>query len=677
MKSKILNLIDTGKIDTITVDIFDTVIMRKIWPEDIQFIKVAKTMVPVLQKQISQQITTFEIYSWRKYARDELLWAKDQSEKAKNKTEEDKILDNSVDVDTNLEEWFSYLIDLFEVKYKKKIDDKNLLIQKLIKIEMKKEKELTSPNQKIITLLRQIKHTHPEIKIFFVSDMYLKSSQINELLEHHGCADIFDGGISSTEVQKSKHSGNLFYWLHYNQDNFQDIDLYKNLHIGDNKLSDLIMPENAGSRAIHYTPKRFRRFRTLKGKLVLKIKYRKQKNLDQKQFEKFSGTSELQKSSAQIFDYYGFLFAQPLNSFLFHIGQMANLIPEKTFLIVSSESVTFQKIMQHHFKPLSKNIKIAPKLNRKRSIKALIWTIAKQNKQYDTRAIADITRLGEISKDRKEIYQFILTKDYPVSSLQLDKQSESDFYKKLFHDIQNADSKYTKHLEDAYSMAISFLPSKNKTVVICDVGWGGTVQNIFDQFCKLHGHNRDCEGLYIGVHKRRPEINMEDLPTIGYLMPDVLSDRYRPLWNAVIWEYVYTNKPQFFDDPARSNQIQTGLDKGNAYFNQTKLNPYDFFHKVIANKIADFVSHPTRDQARVIGSLKFDMGFANPQILRILDTSLSKKWIIKTLFTDPKFFLKFIVSPNYWTSGYIAYYRLYGLKIILKIAGKIKKTNYL
>ena len=59
------NRIDSGDILTVTVDVFDTILLRKAWPEGLQFLEVADVMLPLFHKYINSSITAYEIYSWR------------------------------------------------------------------------------------------------------------------------------------------------------------------------------------------------------------------------------------------------------------------------------------------------------------------------------------------------------------------------------------------------------------------------------------------------------------------------------------------------------------------------------------------------------------------------------------------------------------------------------------
>ena len=301
--------------------------------------------------------------------------------------------------------------------------------------------------------------------------------------------------------------------------------------------------------------------------------------------------------------------------------------------------------------------------------------VLKDKPEY-MRPVIETIRYGEVSMRRHEIYDFIFTKTYPVSQMVLNQQSEDEFIQNLYDNIKSAAPKYTQHLEEAYNYAVQYLPHKGEAVVICDVGWGGTVQAVFSQFAELHGRRNAVEGLYIGCHAPT-RFPIHSIPMTGYLMPDVMNKKYRSLWNAVIWEYVYTNKVQFFEDTARLNHIATGSKIGHNYFKDIHIDPVSFFNEVVSAQIERLLTKPTDAEIRTLGSIRFDTGFNDTNTLHIIDLNYSRLGMYKRLLLHPKATLKLIVTPNVWTHGYIRYYRLYGVTYILRIVGFIKHTRYI
>jgi len=87
-------------------------------------------------------------------------------------------------------------------------------------------------------------------RILFVSDMYLPAAFIRQQLLKHGFALDGDGFYVSSEVGKTKSSGNLFRHL-LEQERVSPADV---CHVGDNEASDYRIPQSLGIRAQRFPP---------------------------------------------------------------------------------------------------------------------------------------------------------------------------------------------------------------------------------------------------------------------------------------------------------------------------------------------------------------------------------------------------------------------------------------
>lgn len=654
---------------TVTLDIFDTILMRKIWPEDLQFYKVATKWQPLFQKHFAKTITADELYSFRIYARQELIAVHRRYNLPKTS---DFDLNPAPEYDVTLRTWFSKIIDLLAVKHKIKTYDRAALLREMIKVELDTEKSHLTPNRDLINCLARLKRQHRHLKIFFVSDMYLTAKEITELLNHFHIT-IFDGGITSTEAKYTKATGALYDYLHASKILCPEFNLSQNLHIGDNRISDYNHAIISGSSAILYHKPRLRTLRTACGRLHA---HRIRSKIIRSDRQTLTQVNRHQSHPAEIWYAYGQLFAQPLFTFLTHLTTAAAESPHTTFLMVSSEAVVFQKygkLLNPNF-PNLKNIRSAEKLNRKCAIRALLWTLIKtDNFEYNLEAIFKTANLGEVDGSRREFYDFLFGRDYAYSEMTTNYRSETNFYKALLKEIKTADSKFTEQFKAAYDYVKSFLPKDNSSkVTIVDVGWGGTVQVLFSQFANLHGYRSEIEGLYIGVMPGN-RFGVCELPSMeGYLMPDVKYGKDRALFCAVLWEYPYTNKPQFSGDLAHLEQIRRGIKSGLEIFNQAKLAPKSYFDLVAGREIKRLVANPTKKEAQVIGSIKFDMSFANPVSFQIVNMNYRKNQIYRLFLRHPKKVVHDIIfERNHWSGGFIKYYRIPFVKTLVKLYGKL------
>ena len=659
------SLVETETYKTVTTDIFDTVLLRKVWPEGRQFLMAAERSLYLFHEAISEDITAYEIFSWREHVRNEILNAKRQ----------DKDADN--DSDLTLDEWFHQLFTTLYAKHHAKSKKApQRLIDELIAIEIELEKKLLFPNRKLIEAFREAKATNPKLKIFFLSDMYLTTSQVEELLRFHDILDIFDGGTTSVDIGNAKHSAKLFYHIQTDKKTFVDINLETNVHIGDSHHSDVAMAEIAGSKAVLYEEFRARKFRTLAGRIHLRAIKAKNRRTESKAYERAIKKSFPRKNSTErYFRDLGFLFAQPMATYLLHVGEMAKLVPNKHYLFVSSEASTFIEAGKHLYGGIYNKPEAAIKLNRKRTISAVVW---KMIQQKDATVMPELLRTvsyGEVSGERKDIYDFLLTSDFPATRAELNVLKHNDFLAKLYKDLQSAEAKYTQHLKDCFDYVVSTLPKDNADVVICDVGWGGTVQAVYTIFADLMKYPGKIEGLYLGVHPPS-RFHMAPIPMTGYLLQNVLNKKQRGYWSAVIWEYVYTNKFQFEGDEDRLTYVSAGLNDGYDYFRKTRLSPIEHFDHLAKKRIKRLLCHPTHAEVNALSQIHYDFGFNDPQILTIVNTTtpIWKFWA-KTIL-KPKAALSEIVAPNNWTGGYIKHFRLFGARTVLRVIGRLKHTNY-
>ena len=323
------------KIKTITLDVFDTVLLRKIHPEEQQFLLVATRWLPLLQEKINPKITAEKVLYWRQYIREELF-------DINNKYVLDHNPNDQKHYDVTLDTWFSNLIIALAANYNVELTTKtiNHMVEKMIAIELETEIANLQPNHKLITVLAQLKQTY-NLKLYFVSDMYLTTAQVQALLAAHH-VDCFDAGITSTDAGYVKWDASLFYHLADPGIFGTEFDLFTNLHVGDNRNSDYLMPLRAGSQAVWLT-KRSRQ--------VAHVAWRNQKNLTEAQqrvacreldqLHQELGSSQLEN---QIWQKYGELFSLPLLTFLMHVGTAAKNAPGCTFLLVSSEAKLFKEI---------------------------------------------------------------------------------------------------------------------------------------------------------------------------------------------------------------------------------------------------------------------------------------------------------------------------------------------
>ena len=118
--------------------------------------------------------------------------------------------------------------------------------QEAIKLEIATELSVCKANPEALEFFKVVKQEGK--RLIIVSDMYLDSSTIEEILQNCGY-DFADVPIYvSSEYGKTKRSGNLFRTVLEHE----EVEAGKVLHIGDNLISDYLMPKKCGMKSFLY-----------------------------------------------------------------------------------------------------------------------------------------------------------------------------------------------------------------------------------------------------------------------------------------------------------------------------------------------------------------------------------------------------------------------------------------
>lgn len=665
-----------GGVNTITLDIFDTVLIRKIHPEEKQFLIVAEKWLPLFKEYIDESISVEKLVYWRLYIRRELF-------DVHEKYNAEKTFLNRKTYDLNLKLWFENLLialsNSFNISLAPKKKDE--IVNEMIKAELATEIENLSPNTTLINCIRKIKKQYPKLKVYFVSDMYLTTSEIEKLLEAKNISDVFDGGISSTDAGYVKWNASLYYHLADPKIFGDNFNIFKNLHIGDNEKSDYLMPLRAGSMAIQLKKNaKYVRIESRKGGKFIKSQFKKDKKEQLRKLKKALILPKSDKTDKCIWIKYGELLIQPLVVFLQHVSTAALNSPDTTFLLVSSEAKMFKELADNNLADTlnSKNIVIADKLNRRMMLRAVIYQLMNDKKlQYNLHSIIEHVYYGETDRSRIETYKFIFGEDYPVSELTLNLRNDSEFIKSLQHDLISSGLSEKSELKNAYEYVISIVKKLNRRTIIVDVGWGGTVQVLLTEFVNNLSGKYKIDGLYLGSYPA-DRFAIKNPPLNGYLLKNCRDGEDRAISNPVLWEFAYTNKAQFDADASRLKLIREGFNRGIKLYREYKLSPYDSYTETIMPSIKRLMQNPSRREARALGSIEFDIGFIEKNSFIIVDTSYSQARFYAMLLRHPRGTIRNIIyRQNCWPAGYISYYRLYGLKAALKVYGRLRRKHYI
>lgn len=205
----------------ISVDIFDTLLLRNGYSEERRFMLVAKKIkkqCPAVKSNVRDIfISRYMSHHWL-YR----LYQKKQINK-----------------EPTIQEILGVQLSM--------LTDDCIILQDLLEAELAVESEVLSLNEDLYSWLKV--QVQRGIKVVFFSDMYLSTEIINKLLSRNGVDLPFDLFVSC-ESGVSKHQGTAFPWLgkKYN------VSAKEILHLGDNYSTDYSNAVAAGVNALH-TPR--------------------------------------------------------------------------------------------------------------------------------------------------------------------------------------------------------------------------------------------------------------------------------------------------------------------------------------------------------------------------------------------------------------------------------------
>lgn len=211
------------KIDLISADVFDTLVLRTTRPEQLRFWQMAGVVRSLLPEGVASTVSQEDIFSAR-------ILATRAAYRCSRRI-------GGCD-ETTIEEIHRLQLSALGLQ--------QALAEVFLESEIACEIEDLAPNRCITRLL---KHAQSEgIRIVYTSDMYLSAAIIDRLLRVVGADLPFDGRYSSADIGLSKRDGPMFDYI----SDQQAIPPAKCLHIGDSRLGDYDQPQARGWQAIHW-----------------------------------------------------------------------------------------------------------------------------------------------------------------------------------------------------------------------------------------------------------------------------------------------------------------------------------------------------------------------------------------------------------------------------------------
>jgi predicted HAD superfamily hydrolase len=209
--------------DVISLDIFDTLFVRRIYDPDLVKAPVARF---VTEKAAGRGIS--------------ITWQEVQA--IRNRIEAEQRARNGAnhpDHEANYDEFMpETLRHIFEEAYS---DD---LFHAVADYEMAMESAVLAPRVELVDWLRHLKQKNK--KVILISDIYLPAKYLKRLVRDKGLSDYVADVVSSADTFRAKASGTGFNIVLENH----AIEPHRWLHIGDNIISDGTRPSGLGIDAL-------------------------------------------------------------------------------------------------------------------------------------------------------------------------------------------------------------------------------------------------------------------------------------------------------------------------------------------------------------------------------------------------------------------------------------------
>lgn len=656
--ARIKRLIRINQHETITVDVFDTLLMRKVYPEDLQFLKHAAEAAKILEPVLKHRIDAKTFYGFRKYARAIIDECKQQQK---------------LDRESHIEEIFRMVLKGISQKHAVELseDQEQLLIDQLIDKELELEYRYLKVNKGLITLLRKQKENGK--KIYFISDIYLDTKHIQQLFERFGILDLFEGGICSANVGYCKGSGKLFKKITQKKI-LEDVSPLSNLHIGDNHISDFLSAKRFGHHAFHYKTWHHRPMRPLKrvwGTFKLNgILFRHHRVLRKQKAELLKRhTKQLSKNKRLLFET-GYHMAPSLLYYISHLDLRTHY-QKSPIVFLSSEGEYFEqlfKILHIQQKPITLAL-----YNRINTLRAFAYLSLTQPLIKYSEAIVHLFFHGEGKRTLKDLLKSIGIKqsELGLTDLALHHMPAEKFIKKLIKILKKREH---PELKATYKKMLSELSDSGildkKQITLADVGWNGTIQILLEQIFQLLKKEIKTFGMYMG-YTGHNIFGMQDIKNMkGVIYRHIQDPYFKTMLVEEIWEYLLTNKHKSDD---RIQWLQKGLE---AFFKDYPLFEYspDRLFDITKKPLKKLFYTPNRDQVLLLGAIEHDAGFGVDKQRSLVDFGYTRWKLIKMMLFQPETFKQLYLS-QYWERGFLSWYRLKMIQPLISGIRWLKNKN--
>lgn len=626
----------------ISFDIWDTILKRKCHPEEI---KLATARYIVLKYNADLKDEYKNIYK--------ILKARDTIEEKECKRNKEAGFDAECRI-----------LDVFKLLQKEimknDIDD---ISQELLKEEIEQEKKSIFINPDVLPIFEKYK----DLKMYCISDFYMSSENLKELLDYVKIPVVIEKIYSSADYLLNKRTGNLYKIA----EEELGITSSEHIHVGDNQLVDIDMAKSLGIETIKLEKTEF--------------------NFMPQENRKYEYNLEQIKTKDVLYNA-GIDLAPLLYFFVYSIIEYAikNKIP--TIYYQTREGETFIKIHQMIEKnnpfgveiPKCEILEVSRMATFSASLKELsIKELLRLWSQYTSQSMYALFKTLAIDIKKYELY----FEKYNIDINQkIDDPWKDEKIKKLFSN-QEFVSKVNFEINLKREELLKFFSDKKKIVnddksmFLVDIGWRGTIQ---DNLAYIF-NNKKIGGYYLTLYDFYNE-QPKNVYKLSYIDDVDIRDNelgeiitllewiYNPGTGSVI-EYKDGNairkaKTEELDVVNKYiKPLQNGMFAGAEIINEyMKYHPYEASESKneIYNLIKQVKTKPDKALIEAYYSMVFNDTFGTSEYV--------EKDLKLTFFQRLNIFkCRNMLRNENWKEAFIIYNNLGYLKLFMKIKSIIRK----
>ncbi len=479
-------------VDTVSFDVFDTLLVRRIHDPDL------------LKQPVAQFIATLANQRGVSINWEEAQACRDKHEKAMRLKTSETFVDHEA-------HYPSFMLDVMQELTP---NDAASTYQQVWEYELKLENAMLVPRAGFKQWLAELKHQGK--RILAISDMYLSSEQISQLLEHAGLLEYIDDVISSADSFLCKASGEAYKML---GEKFS-LDPARWMHIGDHPISDGHRADEAGLHALILQDTEERRRKAIARHYHHYGLYRyfwRGRTLQQ-----FMAPLEAENQACSGMYQAGYNFFGPLMGvFIQSIAEHCKKHGISKIFFLSREGWMFKQVWE----------KVAPALYPAGDLPDIEYlyvsrmALAGASCAYDglTQKNADIVFLPVGNKDFRDICRVfgldieplnahlarfdlststLLSPNYPDFSYKDRKRfyallKDTDFQSEIKRQTRPRNDALQAYLDDSGFFA-------HQDVALVDIGWLGTIQRYLYSAIAHREDRPDCHGLLFGATRGIP-----------------------------------------------------------------------------------------------------------------------------------------------------------------------------